>query len=161
MNCSKCGYLMDAFDQNCPKCQGQGLAPKPPAPPVPTSRQSLTSAARTAASITSAVLSAGASKKPPKKKLSSQQAFQVAFEASSTAGLAQRGEATVRKRREEAQAALNIYERLLAQKGEDDPLTQEALRRADGAAQAVTTAQIDHLMAVEKAARAKQTLDES
>lgn len=34
MNCSRCGHLMDNFDDGCPRCQGYSLAPHPE-PPLP------------------------------------------------------------------------------------------------------------------------------
>ena len=30
MTCPKCGYMMSAFDKDCPRCHGQGIAPAQP-----------------------------------------------------------------------------------------------------------------------------------
>ena len=36
MDCPLCDYVMDAFDRECPRCHGQGLAPKTPPAAPPT-----------------------------------------------------------------------------------------------------------------------------
>jgi hypothetical protein len=45
MICPHCGYAMDAFDKECPRCHGKGIptaAPPPPAPPPPRPAQHAT-----------------------------------------------------------------------------------------------------------------------
>ena len=36
MICPRCGYMMDAFDKECPRCHGKGVAAPPQAPPLPS-----------------------------------------------------------------------------------------------------------------------------
>ena len=50
MDCPECGYIMDAFDRECPRCHGQGLAPAAPPPTPPPAKPLMpTFAALTAA----------------------------------------------------------------------------------------------------------------
>jgi hypothetical protein len=40
MICSKCGYMMDAFDKECPRCHGKGSSQQPQPSPTPSSQAS-------------------------------------------------------------------------------------------------------------------------